>query len=192
MAVLYLKKENKKILKMKSSNKEIKYIKVVKENVEIAYDIQKNVWKEEPDKENFIKKSNNPKDDNIAFIVYYKNIPIGITGVYTEDIEKDSIWLDWFCVKEEYRNRGFGEQILLDTIEYAKNLGRFLYFRVETTYWEDRPAVALYDKIMPLKEYYTAENSKNTLIYTYNFTDKTELWNNKYLDLNNYYLKLKQ
>lgn len=176
---------------MESSNKEIKYIQVIKENLEIAYDIQKNVWKEEPDKKNFIEKSNNPKDDNIAFIVYYKNLPIGITGVYTEDIEKDSIWLDWFCVKEEYRNREFGEQILLDTIKYAKYLGRFLYFRVETTYWEDRPAVTLYDKIMPLKEYYTAENSENTLIYTYNFTDKKELWNNKYLDLNNYYNKLK-
>lgn len=177
---------------MESSNKEIKYIQVIKENLEIAYDIQKNVWKEEPDKENFVRKSNNPQNDNIDFIVYYKNFPIGITGVYTEDIDKNSIWLDWFCVKEEYRNKGFGKQILLDTIEYAKNLGKFLYFRVETTYWEGRPAVALYDEIMPLKEYYTVENSKNTLIYTYNFTDKTELWNNKYLDLNNYYLNLKQ
>lgn len=178
----------------KINNKNLKYIQVTKKDLEVAYNIQKNVWKEEPDKQNFITKANNPKDDNIAFIVYYKNIPIGITGVYTEDIEKDSIWLDWFCVKEEYRNRGFGEQILLDTIEYAKNLGRFLYFRVETTYWEDRPAISLYDKIMPIKEKYTKEDTKeycrNILIYTYNFTDKTELWSNRYLGLNNYYTKL--
>ena len=176
---------------MESSNKEIKYIQVINENIDIAYNIQKNVWKEEPDKQNFIEKANNAKDDYIAFIAYYKEIPIGITGVYTEDVDKNSIWLDWFCVKQEYRNRGFGEQILLDTIQYAKSLDRFLYFRAETTYWKDRPAVALYDKVMPLKEFYTAENSENTLIYTYNFTNKKELWNNKYLDLNNYYLNLK-
>ena len=176
---------------MESSNKEIKYIQVINENIDIAYDIQKNVWKEEPDKQNFIEKANNDKDDYIAFIAYYKDIPIGITGVYTEDIDKNSIWLDWFCVKQEYRNRGFGEQILRDTIQYAKSLDRFLYFRAETTYWKDRPAVALYDKVMPLKEFYTAENSDNTLIYTYNFTNEKELWNNKYLDLNNYYSNLK-
>lgn len=176
---------------MESANKEIKYIQVINENIDIAYDIQKNVWKEEPDKQNFIQKANSAKDDYIAFIAYYKDIPIGITGVYTEDIDKNSIWLDWFCVKQEYRNRGFGEQILLDTIQYAKNLDRFLYFRAETTYWKDRPAVALYDKVMPLKEFYTAENSDNTLIYTYNFSNEKELWNNKYLDLNNYYSNLK-
>lgn len=79
---------------MESSNKEIKYKQVINENIDIAYDIQKNVWKEEPDKQNFIEKANNAKDDYIAFIAYYKEIPIGITGVYTEDIDKNSIWLD--------------------------------------------------------------------------------------------------
>ena len=178
------------------NNKKLKYIQVTKKNLEIAYNIQKNVWKEYPDKQNFIIKANNPKDDNIAFIVYYEDVPIGITGVYTENIDKNSIWLDWFCVKEEYREQGFGEQILLDTIEYARKLEKFLYFRVETTYWEERPAISLYDKIMPIKEKYTMEDTKkhcrNTLIYTYNFTDKTELWNNRYLDLNNYYMNLKE
>lgn len=177
-------------------NKKLKYVQVTKKNIEIAYNIQKDVWKEDSDKQNFIEKANNPKDDNIAFIVYFKDVPIGITGVYTEEIDQDSIWLDWFCVKEEYRKQGFGEQILLDTIAYARKLERFLYFRVETTYWKNRPAVILYDKIMTIKEKYTIEDTKehsrNILIYTYNFTNKTELWNNRYLDLNNYYTNLKK
>lgn len=175
---------------MESENKDLKYIQVTKENLEIAYNIQKNQWKDTPDKQNFIDKSNKVKEDYIAFIVYYKNIPIGITGVYTEKIDKDSIWLDWFCVVPEYRKMGFGEQILRDTIKYAKGLGKFLYFRAETTYWKGRPAVLLYDKVMNEKEIYTLENKnteKPTLIYTYNFTDKSELWNNRHLGLNDYY-----
>ena len=88
---------------MVSQNKELKYVQVTNENFEIAYNIQKEQWKNEADKENFIDKANSFKTDNISFIVYYKDIPIGITGVYTEDIDKDSIWLDWFCVLPEYR-----------------------------------------------------------------------------------------
>ena len=47
---------------------------------------------------------------------------------------------------------------------------------------------------MNIKEEYTVENEKTdnpTLIYTYNFTDKAENWNNRYLGLNEYYTKLK-
>lgn len=179
---------------MVSRNKELKYKQITNENLEIAYNIQKNEWENEPDKQNFIDKANNVKKDNISFIVYYKNIPIGITGVYTEDIDKNSIWLDWFCIVPEYRKMGLGEQILRDTIEYAKRLEKFLYFRAETTYWEGRPAISLYDKVMNMKEKYTVENKnsdKTTLIYTYNFTDKSERWNNRYLGLNDYYTKLK-
>ena len=175
---------------MVSQNKELKYVQLTNDNLEIAYNIQKEQWMNEADKQNFIDKANNVEKYNISFIVYYQNIPIGITGIYTEDIDKDSIWLDWFCVVPEYRKKGFGEQILRDTIEYAKKIGKFLYFRVETTYWKGRPAVSLYDKVMHVKEEYTVENKnkdKPILIYTYNYTDKSELWNNRYLDLNNYY-----
>ena len=181
-------------MEITSKNKELKYIRVTNENLEIAYSIQKDQWQDFPDKENFIGKANNPQRDNVSFIVYYKDTPIGITGIYTEAIDKYSIWLDWFCVVPEFRKRGFGEQILRDTIEYAKGLGNFLYFRVETDYWEGRPAVALYDKVMGVKEEYTVEESHTdvTLIYTYNFTDKCELWNNRYLGLNDYYDKCKE
>ena len=177
---------------MKSKNKDIRYIQITNKNIDIAYNIQKNEWENEPDKQNFIDKANNIKKDNVSFIVYFKETPIGITGVYTEDIDKDSIWLDWFCVIPEYRRMGFGEQILKDTIEYARTLGKFLYFRLDTNYWKGRPAISLYDKIMHIKEEYTEENKnvdKPTLIYTYNFTDKTELWNNRYLELSDYYDK---
>ena len=46
-----------------------------------------------------------------------------------------------------------------------------------------------------MKEKYTVESKnsdKITLIYTYNFTEKTEYWNNRYLGLNDYYISLKR
>lgn len=182
------------MIEFASSNKELKYEQVTINNIEIAYDIQKNEWKDSPDKDNFIRKSSNLKEDNVSFIVYYKNIPIGITGVYSENIDKNSIWLDWFCIIPEFRNKGFGKQVLIDTINYARSLNKYSYFRAETTYWEGRPAISLYDNVMHLKEKYTAEDTgknKVTLIYTYCFTEKKDYWNNKYLGLNDYYGNLK-
>lgn len=182
-------------MKIISKNKEIRYEQVTTDNMDLAFNIQKNEWKDNPDKENFLDKAINAKTDYVSFIAYYYNVPIGITGVYTENIDKESIWLDWFCVVPEFRNRGFGKQILEETIDYVRDLREFLYFRIETIYWKDRPAVSLYDKIMQIKEKYTLENdNKNnpTLIYTYCFTGKCELWNNRYLGLNNYYGRLKK
>lgn len=69
-------------------------------------------------------------------------------------------------------------------------------FRVETTYYENRPALFLYDKIMELKENYTIEDTENdkteTLIYSYSLNGKLDLWNNRYLGLREYYDNLKE
>ena len=93
------------------------------------------------------------------------------------------------------RQKGFGKKILLDTIEYCKKLNKYEYLRLDTTYWEGRPAILLYDKVMTFKEKYTIEDketSNNWWIYTYSLKGKKEFWNNKYLDLSNYYDEIKQ
>ena len=184
--------KNPEEIKMKNTSNKLKYTVVNKENIDIAYNIQKEVWKENPDYNNFVEKAINTSKDNVSFIVYNEENPIGITGVYVDKKYNDSIWLDWFCILPKYRQKGFGKQVLIDTIEYARALNNFLYFRIETTYWKDRPALILYDKIMPFKEKYTAEDtdtySYNRLIYTYNYTNKKEMWNNRFLGLNDYYM----
>lgn len=177
---------------LESKNNQIRYEQVTESNMNLAYKIQKNVWKNYPDYNNFVNKAKNTTEDNVSFIIYVNDIVIGITGVYVDEKYSDSIWLDWFCILPEYRKRGYGKQVLIDTIEYARNLNRFLYFRIETTYYKDRPAIFLYDKVMPFKEKYTMEDtdefSYNRLIYTYNFTPKIEMWDNRYLGLNDYYM----
>lgn len=91
----------------------------------------------------------------------------------------------------EYRRKGYGKKVLLDTIQYCKELKRYDVFRVETTYYESKPAIFLYDKVMQMKENYTIEDTdtikNHTIIYSYSLNGKLELWNNRYLGLKEYY-----
>lgn len=174
---------------------ELTYVQIDKNNIDLAYQIQKNTWPDDPDYEDLYDKAIHPLDDNCFFLVYHEDHLIGITGVDVYREYPDTIWLDWFTILPEYRRNGYGEKVLLDIIEYCKSLNRYKSFRVETTYYENRPALFLYDKVMQQKEEYTiedTENSKtNTLIYTYSLNGKLELWNNKYLGLKKYYGDLK-
>lgn len=169
----------------------LKYIPVSLENLDLAYKIQKEQWPEDPDYNDLYDKATNTENDNIEFLVCNNEILIGITGVDVIEEFSDTIWLNWFTILPEYRKNGFGKKVLLDTIEYCKNLNKYTNFRIDTTYYKDRPALFLYDKIMDLKENYTKEDTsecKNDfLIYTKGLNGKPEPWNNRYLGLKKYY-----
>ena len=172
------------------------YKKVDLNNLNIAYDIQKNTWKNAPDYDDLYDKATNIKDDNCSFIVYDREKIIGITGVDVFKDYPDTVWLDWFTILPDQRRKGYGKKVLKDTISYCKSLNRFDTFRVETTYYKNRPAVFLYDKVMQVKEEYTVEdtiNEKlNVIVYSYSLSGKIKLWNNKYLGLKKYYRELKE
>lgn len=178
---------------MKSSSDKIKYVKMDDSNFELAYQIQKTIWPNEPDYQVFYDNAMNPLPYDACFLVYIDDKLIGITGTYVENFDSESIWLDWFGILPEYRGNGYGEIILLDTIRYCQSFEKFDYFRLDTTYWEGRPAIGLYDKIMDLKEKYTRENTEEIdhgyLIYTYNLkrTNYTRPWDNRFIGLVDYY-----
>ena len=176
--------------KVKSSF-ELNYIPINLDNIGLAYKIQKETWPDDPDYDDLYDKATNPLDDNCFFIVYDKSELIGITGVDVFRQYPEDIWLDWFTVLPKYRRKGYGEKILLDTINYCKSLNRYKNFRIEVTYQENRPALFLYDNVMEIKEDYTAEDTEDyktqTLIYTYHLNGNLELWDNKYLGLREYY-----
>lgn len=169
----------------------LRYIPVDLNNLDIAYKIQKEQWPDDPDYNDLYDKATNTADDNVEFLVYNGFDLIGITGVDFINEYKDSIWLNWFTILPKYRRNGFGKKVLIDTIEYCKGLNKFKNFRLDTTYYKDRPALFLYDKIMQLKENYTIEDTNeyknNFLIYTYGLNGKPEPWNNRYLGLKEYY-----
>lgn len=127
------------------------------------------------------------------YLVYKENVIIGITGLYIEDGYSDSIWIGWYGVLENYRLHGFGEKILLDTFnmakEWALEKGNISYIRLYTSYRDNPIAQILYKKYMTTVENYnnTSDiNFDNTcLIYsrTINESENVELWNNRFLNL---------
>lgn len=164
-------------------------------NLNIAFKIQKKTWPDDPDYADLYDKAVNTKVDNCFFLVYDKDLLVGITGGDVYDKYPDTIWLDWFTILPEQRRKGYGKKVLLDIIYYCKKLKKYDYFRIDTTYDENRPALILYDKVMQLKEDYTIEDTEDYknhfIIYSYGLNGKLELWNNKYLGLKNYYDKCK-
>ena len=127
------------------------------------------------------------------YLVYNKGVIIGITGLYIEKEYSDSIWIGWYGVLENYRLHGFGNRILLDTIELAKKWAKeqpqITHIRLYTSYRDNAIAQILYQKYFDTKEEYKNENDINfdhtCLIYSKNIkkNNKTVLWNNKFLNL---------
>lgn len=175
----------------------LKYIKVTAKNLDIAYQIQANEWPSDKDYENFVETAKLNDAKNINFIVYCGKKPIGITGVYTEENDKRTMWLNWYCVVPEERGKGYGRQILLDTIEYCKKFDDIDYFRIDTSFNIKRASSRLYLQVMDIIEKYTAEDDENyksgNYICSKRLKDDIDYipWNNRNLHLREYYSKCK-
>lgn len=169
----------------------LKYIKLNKDNLKIAVDIQAKIWPDFPDASHFIE-SLKLKDKNFEYyIVQDKNgVPLGITGHYPELDGNSTIWLGWYGILESFRGKGYGKQILLDTIEMCKKLD-FPFFRAYTTETYDASAQPLYKKVMQLCERYENEHDEtyenSTLVYSYALKNlPLTKWNNKYIGIKEY------
>lgn len=84
----------------------LKYEILNLKNLEIAYNIQKETWPDDPDYEDLYDKATNTKDDNCFFLVYDENELIGITGVDVFREYPETIWLDWFAILPQHRKKG--------------------------------------------------------------------------------------
>jgi len=87
-------------------------------------------------------------------------------------------------VLEKYRNKGFGKEILLETIKRAVSKG-FKIFRLYSSKKYCKEALKLYEKVMDFGEDYTLEElDMERVVYTKSLTDKTaSKWNNRNLFL---------
>lgn len=172
------------------------YIKVDRTNIDLVCKIQSQEWPNYPDRENYENAVANGDEKNIDFIVYLNKTPIGITGVYVENIDKKSIWLDWYCVIPEYRGKGYGKQILLDTIKYCQQFEDIDYFRLDTNLNLKRASSNLYLQVMDFIEKYTVDDTESYKSGDYICTKclKPNLeyvpWNNRNLHLHDYYSEI--
>lgn len=177
---------------MQSHTGDLTYEKVNADNLQTDLDIQHRIWPTESVDEDYLEKVRYPEDtSNVSWLVCHGKDLIGLTGVFAFDPDEpgydqeESIWMDWFAILPEFRRQHFGRQVLLDTIEYARNLHQYKYFRIDTTGLPGRPAVLLYDEAMPLREEYTAEDTpdkkQHYLIYSCSLDGSpVKPWNNQY------------
>ena len=119
--------------------------------------------------------------DPAYYLVKDKNEIIGISGIYVEPFEPETAWLGWYGVREIFRKKGYGTQILEKTIEISKQLG-YKHFRLYTDVVNPN-AHRLYDKVMDHKEEYTEPNFK-VLVYSKSLCDvPCPKLNNKFINL---------
>lgn len=162
-------------------------------NYKKAIEIQNKIFPEEDgtinilaslDRDLFIEKTGmDYVDDHVKyFIVYDNNEEIGITGLYYYDNE--SAWLPWFGVLPDKRRKSYGENMLLKTMDIAKQKG-FKTMRLYTDRVENANAIKLYEKMGFVGEKYSAEKlTYDCYIYSKSLCDRqVELWNNKVLGL---------
>ncbi len=122
-------------------------------------------------------------DDHVRYYLAKEgNEYIGITGIYHYDDE--DAWLAWFGILKNYRRKGYGEELLLKTMDIAKSMN-FKNMRIYTDYVELHDACLLYEKNGFIGEKYTAEELPyDCRIYSKSLIGKeVELWNNKNLGL---------
>ena len=171
----------------------LKYIEITNDNIEFATKVQMKIFPNESAYEHFKFTIERDLEYEKYYLVYDKNTVIGVTGLYSnEDINiTNSLWLGWFGVLEKFRSKGYGKQILIDTIEMAKRLSKkypIKYFRLYTSERDDKIAQPLYEKVMDFKEYYNNPEDINydgtCLIYTKGLNNNKPIyWNNIFLNL---------
>lgn len=188
--------EEVSIFEFKNNLFELTYEKINNDNIKLATSIQYSIFPLGCAYEHYRYSIDSKYKDSIYYIIKWKNMPVGITGLYLNNIaSRDSIWLGWYGILPEFRSKGIGRQSLLDTIEMAKKYDR-KYFRLYTIddgtsnmNFGNNRARNLYRSIMHSWENYYNINDCNydgdCLIYSYCLVDKElELWNNRYANIN--------
>lgn len=155
-------------------------------NINLATSIQHTIFSDECAYVNYKYEIDTNYKKNKYFIIRWNAIPTGVIGLYMDDeIDNESIWLGWFGILPEFRNKGIGRKSILDMMEKVKKYNK-KYFRLYTNDKDASTARPLFRNVMQLYENYNNPNNYNYngnyLIYSL-CDEKVSLWNNKLLNL---------
>lgn len=169
----------------------LRYEKISENNIRVASRIQYEIFPNSSAYLKYLKEiQNKTLDLPVDFLIFENDIPIGVVGLYEISKYKDTIWLSWFGVVEDYRYKGYGSQIFEDIIneakKYNKNFLRLFTYEV----WKYE-AQDFYKKHMQIEEYYTNKdddqydiNQGKRKIYGYSLCNRPiDYWNDKFIDI---------
>ena len=168
----------------------IRFVRITKENLELACKVQNDIFPVEDARENYIEMVNQDpyREELDYYIVYLDETPIGVTGIYAYYEYPDDAWLGWFGILKEYRHNGYGGIVLDKTIELAKEKG-YKNFRLYTDE-NAKSAHKLYKSRGLVGELYDNKDDQiegfdgDLFVYSVSLTDKPiDMWNNRVLGL---------
>lgn len=169
----------------------LRYEKISENNIRVASKIQYEIFPNSSAYLKYLKEiQNKTLDLPVDFLIFENDIPIGVVGLYEISKYKDTIWLSWFGVVEDYRYKGYGSQIFEDIINEAKKYNKD-FLRLFTYEVWNYEAQDFYKKHMQIEEYYTNKdddqydiNQGKCKIYGYNLCNKPiDYWNDKFIDI---------
>ena len=167
----------------------IKFVEVTQNNLEIAVSLQNKIFPGEDGRENYIEGiTNDPyRKEMVNYIIYDDIIPVGVVGLYSYNEYPLDSWLSWFGILNEFRNKGYGSY----AFDFFENISRdkgYENIRVYTDNGFDK-AISLYKSKGMIEERYSNELESDeinneTIIFSKSLIkNKTNLWNNKFLQL---------
>ncbi len=169
----------------------LRYEKISENNIRVASKIQYEIFPNSSAYLKYLKEMQNKTLDlPVDFLIFENDIPIGVVGLYEISKYKDTIWLSWFGVVEDYRYKGYGSQIFEDIINEAKKYNKD-FLRLFTYEVWNYEAQDFYKKHMQIEEYYTNKdddqydiNQGKCKIYGYSLCNKPiDYWNDKFIDI---------
>ena len=160
----------------------MRIVEVNKKNYKTAIELQGEIFSNDKSPEQVITglKTKNPTN----YICYNDDKPVGIFGFYYDENMPDHALLNWYGVLKECRGLGYGKEIILTAIDYAKQTGKkYLTFWTEKESCKE--AIQLYKKVnFDVRDYCCeedvkkliemGENPNNYAIGVYSLTEDAE------------------
>ena len=161
--------------------------RITENNIGFAVQIQEELFPGESGRTNF-EESISGTADYEYYLLYENGICAGVIGIYQYPEDKDSAWLGWFGIREEYRRKHLGSRALKMYEDMAAKRG-YLFARLYTDAENNDTAIAFYKANgYQCEPYMNPEDPAclkyKTLIFSKSLTSETLIpWNSRSIHL---------
>ncbi len=177
---------------LKELNSNLHFAKITKQNFNLAVKIQKEIFPHSDASYNYMEAIEKIpyRKELECWIVYNKETPIGVCGIYSLLEYPEDAWVSWFGILKEYRGHKYGFKILKMFEDEAIKRG-YKNMHLYTDKISNKTAIKLYQNFGMIGEMYENKKEKHfnkltkrTMIFSKPLTNKKcPKWKNKYLDI---------
>ena len=137
--------------------------RITEKNINYAVSIQEELFPGESARTNY-EESLEPSSDFEYYLIRHEGVCVGITGLYHYTEDRDSAWLGWFGIREEYRRKHLGSKALKMFEHMAIEKG-YHFARLYTDALNNDRAIAFYQSNGYISEHYLNNNDPACMTY---------------------------